>query len=75
MKLDFPAIQKALLDRLDEVFPDRLPKALTYTDRDVAIAVGTRLVIDKLKDEYARQNKLYPYEEVAPPSSQQRWPR
>ena len=73
MPLEFPRVDQDLLDRLNEIFPDCLPKKLDYTDRDVAIAVGTRLVIGKMQDEFNRQNHLGPYKLVPVPKPGVRW--
>ena len=64
---DFPSVSKDLLDRLMEIFPGTLPLDPNYTDRAIAIAVGTQQVIGRLQDEYLRQNKLGPYYHVPAP--------
>jgi hypothetical protein len=52
----FPYVPQDLLDRLNEIFPDRCPK-LSATERDVWAASGARMVIDRLQAEYNRQAK------------------
>lgn len=61
MDHDFPAVSKDLLDRLVEIFPGTLPTDPSYLDRDIAVAVGTQLVIARLRGEYQRQTKTGPY--------------
>ena len=57
IKDEFPLIPKHLLDRLDEAFPNRLPKNRDATERDIWIAMGSVRVVDFLKDIYEQQRE------------------
>ena len=50
----FPVVPQSLLERLEEVFPDRLPTFLP-TDVETARLIGKQDVIRKLRAEYERQ--------------------
>jgi hypothetical protein len=63
----FPLVSQVLLDRLNEIFPDGLPKRSmnhdqTYDIRSVDWAVGARMVIDRLQLEHDRQNNTGRFE-------------
>lgn len=50
----FPPIEKALIDRLEELFPERCPEE-TWTDRQIWIYVGQRNVVRMLQSIYIEQ--------------------
>lgn len=50
----FPGIPKALLDRLEELFPDALPPDLVGAEQTARL-IGQQDVVRKLRTEYARQ--------------------
>ncbi len=54
--LDFPPIPKPLMDKLDEMYPERCPES-SQLDREIWIRVGERKVIRKLLAEFKRQNE------------------
>ncbi len=53
----FPGVSKALLDRLKELFPDRLPtsKETVPSHEELARLIGQQDVMRKLQHEYDRQ--------------------
>lgn len=51
---DFPYIPKALLDKLDELFPDKVPE-MSMSDREVWSKVGARGVVRFLQMKYEEQ--------------------
>ena len=53
---DFPPIPKPLMDKLDEMYPERCPES-NQSDRDIWIKVGERKVIRKLLAEFKSQNE------------------
>ncbi len=53
---NFPSIPPALIERLLELFPNRVP-VMSDTDREVWAKVGEQRVLSKLRSEYARQNQ------------------
>jgi hypothetical protein len=71
MKQAFPTVPKDLLDCLKEVFPDKLPR-----DPDgfsaIERLIGRMDVMDRLQDEYNRQNKLGAYQEIPAPKQRVR---
>ena len=56
IKDQIPLISKELIDRLEEVFPDRIPRGETSM-KDVWFALGTVQVVDFLKNVYELQNE------------------
>lgn len=53
---DLPPIPKDLLDALDSKFPERCPE-VSWSDREVWVRTGERLVIRYLKRVYEEQNR------------------
>lgn len=56
MELKQPAIDKALLDYLEQVFPDQVPDP-QMSDREVWQSVGTVQVVRHLRHLYDKQVK------------------
>lgn len=52
----YPPIEKALIDRLDELFPERCPEE-GWTDRQIWIYVGQRNVVRMLQAIYIEQQQ------------------
>jgi hypothetical protein len=56
MESNFPAVSKPLLDRLNELFPEKCPD-LDWEDREIWFRVGQRSVVAMLSAEYERQTR------------------
>lgn len=54
MDKPFPPIPKALMERLEELYPNRVP-SLKDTDREVWASVGAQAVLTKLRSEFTKQ--------------------
>lgn len=50
----YPPLEKALIDRLEEVFPERCPEE-NWTERQIWIYVGQRNVVRMLQAIYIEQ--------------------
>ena len=50
----YPPIEKALIDRLQELFPERCPEE-SWTDRQIWIYAGQRNVVRMLQSIYLEQ--------------------
>ena len=53
---DFPDLSRRLLERLDELYPDRCPDP-NDSERDVWIKAGQRKVVNFLWDVFDEQNE------------------
>ena len=51
-----PIIERDLLDYLNELFPNNCPNEM-MSDRQIWMAVGSRLVVRKLEQEFEIQNE------------------
>lgn len=51
-----PIIEQDLLDYLNELFPNNCPNEM-MSDRQIWMAVGSRLVVRKLEQEFEIQNE------------------
>jgi hypothetical protein len=59
MQQPFPGVPKALLDELEKIFPDELPKEPIGAE-STAFLIGRQAVIRKLRAEYNRQQNADP---------------
>ncbi len=61
MKIPFD-ISQSLLDRLNDLFPDKLPSKVV-SSTDLAYLMGQRSVVDKLTDLYNEETNPNVYSE------------
>lgn len=54
----FPLITEALIEALEERFPDKAPRSLDLTLSAVGAMTGQQQVLDFLRSQYARQNPM-----------------
>ena len=53
---DLPDLSRRLLERLDELYPDKCPDP-SDSERDIWIKTGQRKVVNFLRDVYDEQNE------------------
>ncbi|QDP54776.1 MAG: hypothetical protein Unbinned5784contig1000_19 [Prokaryotic dsDNA virus sp.] len=56
METNFPAIPKALIEHLNELFPDACPR-LDTPEREIWWRAGQRSLVEVLQAEYERQTQ------------------